>query len=146
MLKSQIINKFLPTYKGTPVMLEIFKQEKSFLTRAKEKNSFRYLLRFDTTGASVEVCDKNGKVLTDIDFRVYNGLDREILQLLEQCREDEFFHISWEDEGGRIQLSKYPRLIELLRQSDKLFTEKDELVSFAEGISSVDLNIIKSEE
>lgn len=127
-------------------MLEIFKQEKSFLTRAKEKNSFRYLLDFDTVGASVEVCDKSGKALTDIDFRVYNGLDREILQLLEQCREDAFFQISWEDEGGKIYLNKYPRLIELLRQSDKLFTSKGELVSFEEGIASVDLNIIKSGE
>ena len=125
-------------------MLEIFKQKKSFLTRAKEKNSFRYLLDFDKSGAFVEVCDKNDKAVTNIDFRLYNGLDREILQLLEQCREDMFFQISWEDEGEKIYLDKYPRLIELLRQSDKFFTKKGVPVSFGEGISDIDLNIVES--
>ena len=72
-------------------MLEIFKQQKSFLTRAKEKSTFKYLINFDEIGAFIEVCDSKLKPLKDIDFRVYNGVDREILQLLSQCKEEDFF-------------------------------------------------------
>lgn len=122
-------------------MLDIFKQEKSFLTRAKEKNSFSYLLSVDELGASVDVYDKKSNVIADIDYRVYNGLDREIIQLIEECRESEFFQISWEDDSSKIYLGSYPRLIELLRQSDKLYTMDGRQISFDDGISSVILNI-----
>ncbi len=122
-------------------MLDIFKQEKSFLTRAKEKNIFRYLLTIDANGASIEVCDKNNKAISGIDFRVYNGLDREILQLLDQCEKDEFFQISWEDESDKIYLDKHPRLIELLRHSNKLYSVAGEPILFDDGISSVVLSI-----
>jgi len=122
-------------------MLDIFKQEKSFLTRAKEKDSFRYLLNIDRVGAFIEVCDKNNKVLSEVDFRVYSGLDREILQLLDQCREDEFFQISWEDESDKIYLDKHPRLIELLRHSDKLYSITGESILFDDGVSNIVLSI-----
>jgi len=65
-------------------MLDIFKQQKSFLTRAKEKSSFRYVIDFDQNGAFIDVCDKNNKPLSGLDYRVYNGLDREILQLFDE--------------------------------------------------------------
>ena len=127
-------------------MLDIFKQEKSFLTRAKEKSSFRYVLNFDETGSFIEICDKNNKPLTGIDFRVYNGLDREILQLLDQYREEDFFQISWEDKSEQIYLDKYPRLLELLRQSDKFFTDSNERLTFEETVFNVDLNIIAKDK
>ena len=126
-------------------MLDIFKQEKSFLTRAKENSGFRYILKFNDIGSYIEVCDKNNKPLLSVDFRVYNGLDREILQLLEQSKEDSFFQISWEDDSGKVYLDKYPRLIELLRQSDKLFLESNEQLIFQNDIYNIDLNIIKNE-
>ena len=72
-------------------MLEIFKQQKSFLTRAKEKSSFKYIIDFDSNGAFIDVCDNKLKPLRGIDYRVYNGIDREILQLIDECREDDFF-------------------------------------------------------
>ena len=85
-------------------MLELFKQEKSFLTRAKEKNSLKYVIRFDDIGVFVEVCDNKLHVIKDIDFRVYNGLDREILQYIEQSSEKEFFTVSWESELSHLYL------------------------------------------
>jgi len=115
-------------------MLEIFKQDKSFLTRAKEKRSFHYLLKFGEHGAYLELCDNKLKLLTGVDYRVYSGLDREILQLLDQCKQEAFFEISWEDEGDQVYLDKHPRLLELLRQSDKLITEEGKQLSFADGI------------
>ncbi len=87
-------------------MLDIFKQQKSFLTRAKEKSFFRFVLDFDKNGAFVEVCDKNNKPLSTLDYRIYNGLDREILQLLEEYKKADFFAISWEDEGDKVYLFK----------------------------------------
>ncbi|MEA1918129.1 MAG: hypothetical protein U9N42_11465, partial [Campylobacterota bacterium] len=60
-------------------MLDIFKQQKSFLTRAKEKSSFKYILNFDDNGAYIEVCDTKLKPILTVDYRVYNGVDREIL-------------------------------------------------------------------
>jgi len=127
-------------------MLDIFKQNKSFLTRAKEKSSFKYLLDFDTNGSFIEVCDSKLKPIKDIDYRVYNGIDREILQLLEQCRQEDFFQISWEDESDYIYLEKYPRLLELLRQSDKIVDKKNNSLIFESGISQIDLNIIKKDK
>ena len=127
-------------------MLDIFKQEKSFLTRAKENSTFRYILKFNDLGSYLEVCDKNNKPLPNIDYRVYNGLDREILQLLEEYSKDNFFQVSWEDDSGKIYLDKYPRLLELLRQSDKLFLESKEQLEFQNGIYNVNLNIKKDDK
>ena len=124
-------------------MLEIFKQEKSFLTRAKEKSSFKYILNFDKTGSFIEVCDNKLKTIVGIDYRVYNGLDREILQFLNQCLQDEFFQISWEDDSKHIYLDKYPKLVELLRNSDKLFDTNNNRISFETGIYQIDLNVIR---
>jgi hypothetical protein len=126
-------------------MLEIFKQQKSFLTRAKEKSSFKYIIDFDSNGAFIDVCDNKLKPLRGVDYRVYNGLDREILQLIDECREDDFFQISWERESEEIYLSSHPRLLELLRLSDKVFTAKDESISFESGVFQVGLEIIREE-
>ena len=100
-------------------MLDFFKQQKSFLTRAKEKSSFRYILKFNKIGSFIEVCDTKLKPLRNVDYRVYNGLDREILQLLDKCKEDDFFQINWEEEDTQVYLHKHQRLIELLKQGFK---------------------------
>ncbi len=126
-------------------MLELFKQERSFLTRAKEKSSLKYVIKFDEIGAFVEVCDAKLKPLRDVDYRVYNGIEREILQLIEQCREEDFFQISWEDDSSNIYLSKYPRLLELLRQNNKLFDEKNNSLVFSSKIEQVELKVIKKD-
>jgi SNF2 family DNA or RNA helicase len=127
-------------------MLDIFKQQKSFLTRAKEKSSFKYIIDFDSHGAFISVCDKKLKPLGEVDYRVYNGLDREILKLLNECQENNFFQISWERESSEIYLNSNPRLLELLRLSDKVFTYKDVHISFKQGIWSVRLKIIKKDK
>ncbi|MEA3455800.1 MAG: DEAD/DEAH box helicase [Campylobacterota bacterium] len=124
-------------------MLDIFKQEKSFLTRAKEKSNFHYQLNFDKIGAYLELCDMKFKPISGLDFRVYNGLDREILQLIDQCNEDEFFQISWESEGNKLYLDKYPRLLELLRQSDKLVLGDGLDISFDTDVYDVVLTVEK---
>jgi hypothetical protein len=49
-------------------MLEIFKQQKSFLTRAKEKSSFKYIIDFDNNGAFIDVCDNKLKPLRGVDY------------------------------------------------------------------------------
>ncbi len=124
-------------------MLELFKQEKSFLTRAKEKSLLKYVICFDEIGAFVEVCDSKLKVIKDIDYRVYNGIDREILQLLENSSEKDFFTVSWESEENRIYLDKHPRLLELLRQNGKVFLDSGEEMFFRDGIFKVELEILK---
>ena len=127
-------------------MLDFFKQQKSFLTRAKEKSSFRYVLNFDKVGSFIEVCDTKLKPLRSVDYRVYNGLDREILQLLDKCKEEDFFQINWEEEESQVYLHKHQRLIELLRDSDKFYTQKNEKISFENNLFFIDLNIIKEDE
>jgi len=119
-------------------MLEIFKQDKNFLTRVKEKRGFKYQLLFDSNGAYLEVVDSKGKSLGDVDYRVYNGVDREILKLLQEAKEESFFTISWEDEEQNIYLKNFPKLIELLRYSDKLFVD-DVRISFERGVKSLSL-------
>jgi len=124
-------------------MLDIFKKEKSFLTRAKEKSSLRYVLQFDTHGAYIEVCDAKMKPLKEIDFRVYNGIEREILQFIQQTQEEDFFQISWDDEGSNLYLKKHPRLLELLRQHNKLVDKNNTPLTFGSGVKSVTLKVIK---
>ena len=123
-------------------MLELFKQEKSFLTRAKEKNSLKYLIRFDAIGAYIEVCDNKLKLIKDIDYRVYNGLDREILQYLEFSYEDEFFNVNWESDTANLYLYKHPRLFELLKQNGKFFVVSGNEITFSDEISTIKLEII----
>ena len=127
-------------------MLELFKQEKSFLTRAKEKSSLRYVLKFDEVGAFIEICDSKMKPVKDIDFRVYNGIEREVLQLIEECKEEDFFHISWDDESSNVYLKKHPRLLELLRQNNKLVNDKNESITFSNRVESVEIKIIKKDD
>ena len=126
-------------------MLEIFKQQKSFLTRAKEKSLFKYIIDFDDNGAFIKVCNEKLKPIKDIDYRVYNGLDREILKLLDECREDDFFQISWTYESEEIYLHSHPRLLELLRLSNKVFSTKDVPISFESGVFHVSLEVIKKD-
>ncbi len=127
-------------------MLEIFKQQNSFLTRAKKNATLKYVLKFDQIGAFIEVCDKKLKVIRQVDFRVYNGLDREILQLIENSEKDDFFQISWEEESSQIYLHKHPKLLKLLTLSDKFFTSDDEQILFEKGIFEIDLKILKSKD
>ena len=127
-------------------MLEIFQQEKSFLTRAKEENYFRYVLNFDSIGAFIEICDKNNKPLNNVDFRVYNGQDREILQLIEQSFQEDFFKISWEDDTNNIYLNNHPRLVELLKLSDKFYTTSSENINFFDSVSKIELNILEEDD
>ena len=126
-------------------MLELFKQEKSFLTRAKEKNALKYVLRFDENGAFLEVCDNKFGVIKDIDFRVYNGLDREILQYMERSIEEDFFSVNWESEETHTYLGKHMRLVELLREYGKVYDAKGDEISFQSGMFSVELVLIKKE-
>ncbi len=126
-------------------MLDIFKQQKSFLTRAKEKSFFRFVLDFDKNGAFVEVCDKNNKPLSTLDYRIYNGLDREILQLLEEYKKADFFAISWEDEGDKVYLFKHSKLLELLRLSENFYYNNEKLLS-SDGVSFVELDITTTDE
>ncbi len=127
-------------------MLELFKQEKSFLTRAKEKNSLKYVVHFDDLGAFIEVCDAKLKIIKEIDYRVYSGLDREILQYIEQAREEEFFTVSWESEAQNLYLFKHPRLLELLRQNGKMFVAAGEEIAFETGLFSLKLTIAALED
>jgi superfamily II DNA or RNA helicase len=126
-------------------VLDIFKQQKSFLTRAKEKSSFRYVIDFDENGAFIEVCDKNNKPLSGVDYRVYNGLDREILQLLEEHRENDFFTISWGESESKMYLSKHPKLLELFHLSDNVYAQ-NEKIYFDDGIATVDLTIDENDK
>lgn len=126
-------------------MLEIFKQEKSFLTRDKEKSVFKYLLHFDDRGVFVEVCDSKLKPIKEMDYRVYNGLDREILKALENANEEEFFQIDWESEDSNIYLDAHPRILELLRGSDKVVDEKGNALSFVGGVKRLEL-IVEAQE
>jgi len=127
-------------------VLDIFKQQKSFLTRAKEKNNIKYLLAFDQNGSFIEVCDNKLKPFKEIDYRVYNGIDREILQLLEQFKQEDFYQISWEDDSEHIYLDKYPRLLELLKQSDKIVDKRGTPLTFSIDISKIEISIIKKDK
>jgi SNF2 family DNA or RNA helicase len=127
-------------------MIDIFKQEKSFLTRAKEKSSFKYLLNFDTNGAFIEVCDNKLKPITNIDYRVYNGVDREILQQIEHSSYEEFFQISWEEKSNQVYLDKYPKIIDLLKNSDKLYNQSNELLSFDTQKITLKLIVVQNED
>ena len=124
-------------------MLDIFKQEKSFLTRAKEKSSFKYRLLFDDRGAFIEVCDAKLKPIVEIDYRVYNGLDREILKAIETSKEEEFFQISWDSENSNIYLDEHPRILELLRATPKLIDAEGKSLEFADGVKQLELIIEK---
>ncbi|MFK5976211.1 MAG: DEAD/DEAH box helicase [Sulfurovum sp.] len=127
-------------------MLESFKQQKSFLTRAKEKSSFKYILYFDELGAYIDICDGKLKPIANIDYRVFNGLDREILQLIQKCKEDDFFNFDWDKSSDHIYLSAHPKILELLSQSDKVYNQKDEIIIFDKDIGSVILDIEKRDE
>jgi len=126
-------------------MLEIFKQQNSFLTRAKERNSLKYVLFADKNGAYLEICNTKLKPLKEIDYRVYNGIDREILHEFELAKEDDFYNISWNDDSDHIYLHKHRRLTELLRQSDKVYLPSGEQIVFENKISHVDLIIEKTD-
>ena len=123
------------------IMLDIFKQTNSFLTRAKERSSFKYVLRSDKSGFFIEVCNTKLKPIADIDYRVYNGLDREILKLLDDYQKESFFSIDWEESSNKIYLHKYPKILELLKQSNKLYSDNDKKIEFEKDIKKLSVEI-----
>ncbi|MEA3553944.1 MAG: hypothetical protein U9R39_06040, partial [Campylobacterota bacterium] len=126
-------------------MLEIFKQNNSFLTRAKEKSKFRYSLDFDSIGSFIDVVDSKNKPIPNIDYRVYNGIDREILQLLQSAKSEDFFNISWDEQHDNIYLHNHLKILELLRYSDKLYYKNTNIV-FDTGIEKLQLKVIKKDD
>ncbi len=127
-------------------MLQLFKQNKSFLTRAKENSSLRYVILFDEMGSYIELRNTKMKLIKDVDYRVYNGLDREILQLMEHSLEDDFFTVSWENDSDHIYLDKYPKLFELLQLNNKIYTEDGTQLHLRDGLFNVELAITPSKE
>jgi SNF2 family DNA or RNA helicase len=125
-------------------MLKLFKQEKSFLTRAKENRSFKYMLLYDDNGAYIEVWDSKNRVINTIDYRVYNGCDREILRLLQNANQEEFFEISWEHDNSHLYLFKHPKVLELLKNSDKFYYH-DSLLVFDTTMAEVVLKAVVSD-
>jgi SNF2 family DNA or RNA helicase len=124
-------------------MLEKFKQQKSFLTRAKEKSSIKYLIDFDEIGSFIAVCDNKLKPIKDMDYRVYTGIDREILKQIELSTQEDFFNISWEDKSQNIYLDKHTKIIELLQQSSKIVDKQNNQILFEDGEETIKLNITK---
>jgi len=124
-------------------MLEVFKQQKSFLTRAKEEKSFKYLIDFDVNGAFIHLVNSKLKPLKEIDYRLYSGGDREILQVLENAQKDDFFQINWEYEREEIYLHEHPKLLSLLKNSTKVVNKQNEALFFKDGTFKIELNIEK---
>jgi len=122
-------------------LLDVFKREKNFLTRAKEVSHFRYLIDFDEQGAYLEVVDIKNTPLINLDYRVYNGIDREIIEIINEENQKNFFNINWDDSSKKLYLNKNKKLLEILRSSDKLYF-KDKNLSFDSGVYFIDLKII----
>lgn len=127
-------------------MLELFKKEKSFLTRAKGKNFLKFVMHFDEFGAYLEVCDNKLNIIKDIDFRVYNGLEREILQYIQDVEQEDFFSVSWESESEHLYFNKHTRLLELLREYGKVYSADDIEIHFENALFVVELFMIKKQD
>lgn len=127
-------------------MLDAFKQQKSFLTRTKETRAIIYRLRMDDGGAYVEPCDTKFTPLDDPDYRLYNGLDRQILELLQRSAEAEFFTVSWGASHERSYLHEQPRLMELLRCSDRLYGPTEKRLQLAPESHAVELVVREQEQ
>ena len=75
-------------------MLDVFKKNENFLSKDKRKD-FYFVLKTDENGGFVETTDKNKKPL-EIDYKGYSGVKREILQIIQEYKKENFFNINWE--------------------------------------------------
>jgi len=112
-------------------MLELFKQEKSFLTRVKERNNIKYVINFDDAGAYLEVCDTKLKPLQNLDYRVYNGLDRTLLKAYEEAQSQDFFAVEWGDASSNaLYLHQHAELMSFLKEVDNLYLGSGQMITF----------------
>jgi SNF2 family DNA or RNA helicase len=126
-------------------LLDIFKQNRSFLTRAKEKSYIKYVLLFENNQAHIQIQDKNDKSLSNLDYRVYNGIDRKILQYIDEISQKDFFEIDWSGSSDKIYLESYHNLIELFKKCENFFYENKQ-ISYSKSDSKVVLNIEEVED
>ena len=127
-------------------MLEVFKNQGSFLTKAKGKTNLKYVIDFDKKGAFVEVCDSKLKPLKEIDYRLYSGLDREITMYIQDALKEEFFTIEWGEDSDRVYLHKHPKILELLRAKNTLFDKSGKSITFEKGVNNLVLHIEELED
>ena len=126
---------------------EAFRQQGGFLTRAKSRGALKYVLAHDGGGVYLEICDAKLKPLREIDFRIYSGVDREILRRYEEAQKARFFTIDWgEEESDRVYVRDMPGIMELLRHSGQAYLPDGTSLRFGEGIAEVVLRIQESKK
>jgi SNF2 family DNA or RNA helicase len=126
-------------------LLDLFKHQNSFLTKAKQLDNFKYVINFDTQGAFIFIANSKNQPLFDIDYRAYSGIDRSILQILDEANKNDFFNISWEDDNSNIYLHKYPFILEYLKSSDKLHLQNGLKLTFQDKTIACQLTIQQNE-
>jgi SNF2 family DNA or RNA helicase len=128
-------------------MLESFKKEGSFFAGAKGLGTtLHYLLHLDGRGAFVEVCDGSFKAIKDLSSKTYIGIDREIVQKIEQIERLNFFQVSWEESSEKIYLHDHEELVDLLVKSARWFTPDHHAITYSDDPAVLRLQIDESGE
>lgn len=91
-----------------------------------------FKLAFDDRGGYVEVVDQAGNELFDVKASQQDINTREVLKCIENIREGNLFSISWDNIADRIYLDNNFHLLELLKYSKYLVSDKLEKIEFSD--------------
>ena len=93
----------------------------SILGHSAIKQMFYYMLDFTNEGSKISLVDESGKLIEYIpDYKLYQGIDFEILRTLEDIKNTKLYAISWGGDDKRFSLQNQYRLLYALLKSDKL--------------------------
>lgn len=91
-----------------------------------------FMLAFDDRGGYIGVVDSEGKEVEEVNASQKDVNTKEVLRCIDQIRMGNLFSISWDQIEERIYLDNNFHLLELLKHSDYLVTEKMERIEFVD--------------
>jgi len=103
-------------------------------SKRKSAPKILFVIRFDSYGAYVEVCDTKLQPL-EVDPELYTHHERKLLILLEELQREQLFMIQWESDSSHVYLRDHTLVIELLIQVKNLVDETGKSLYFEKEIS-----------
>lgn len=117
------------------MMFENLKRSRP-LGRTKRKSTVKlfFVIRFDSYGAYVEVCDAKLQPI-EVDPELYTQHERKLLILLEQLQREQLFMIQWDRDASYIYLRDQASVLELLMQVSNVVDAELKPLCFDDKIS-----------
>ncbi len=117
-----------------PSVFDHFKRATRSVSPVSGVKGVSFRLDFDAYGAFLDVVDAKGRTLEQtVDYRHYEGAERDLLRVIAAVREETAFVVTWDERNAsRLYLDEHEELLWLLRRVAALVDAKGRPLRFVE--------------